>query len=610
MKKLFSLAISLLLVAGTNCFYPQNSHAQYTDSQNMSPEYCLNYLRTVIYPKMPQYIEATKAQLRALVPDPMGTLRAYPNIYTTIQNKDVVSFNSLGGLSEHLLFSGHRKEAMAILTPFIQNAEYVSGEKHTGCAQTLANWGYYLTFLGEYEEAESYLIPSTRKLEKYYSHSLKNNLSTNYFCLTMIKDKAGNTNEAAIYAKKYAELADGRRGPALMNGITELPTIKAAPAPSSKAVEEFDVEAEAEKVVAEAEAKERAKAQSQAAQAQTQTPAKTAQTQPQTQAKTNTTSSKPQTKPPVVTQNTETTSEQSQSTSNQSQNTSKSNLPVQDKWALVIGISQFEKSGINLKYAAKDAKDFYDYLVKEGGFRRDHVSLLLNKDATRKNIMSAFGDSFLPSVCEKGDMVVIFISTHGTPANKDTGASKRNYIVAYDTEPSKLYSTGVDMDQMYDRLKECGVVERTLLVMDTCYSGAGIPGKGLGEEANFDANSIAQGSGTLVMTSSSNDEKSYESTNCENGVFTKHLLKALRKAGRTTDVQKAFEDVKEGVRWEVKSTLNKSQIPQLGGEWEGADLILAAPAAKPRESFNAPFTSDTTVVSPKPGALKPGVHRY
>lgn len=38
---------------------------------------------------------------------------------------------------------------------------------------------------------------------------------------------------------------------------------------------------------------------------------------------------------------------------------------VADKWALVIGVSKFKDPAVKLKYASKDAKDFYDYLVNE-----------------------------------------------------------------------------------------------------------------------------------------------------------------------------------------------------------------------------------------------------
>lgn len=264
------------------------------------------------------------------------------------------------------------------------------------------------------------------------------------------------------------------------------------------------------------------------------------------------------------------------------------NQPIKDKWALVIGISKFKKPGHDLKCAAKDAEDFYKYLVNEAGFKNDHVCLLLNEKATRENIMTAFGSKFLPSVSMPGDLVVIFISTHGTPADKDN--AQHNYIVAYDTDPTNLYPTGVDMDDLYARIKDGVNTDRALIVMDTCYSGAGLPTKGLGEQANFDAAQVAQGCGRLVITSSANDEKSYESGQSGNGVFTKYFLQALRQGG-LIDVKKAFEIAKSKVSWEVKNTWNKSQVPQLGGEWEGKEMILSAPTTEARKVFNVPFAA-------------------
>ena len=108
--------------------------------------------------------------------------------------------------------------------------------------------------------------------------------------------------------------------------------------------------------------------------------------------------------------------------------TSDGNSVVKDKWALVIGISKFANPQYNLKYAAKDAQDFYNYLVTDGNFKKDHVLLLLNENATRRNIMSAFGDKFLPAVCREGDMFTIYISTHGTPASKIPEAQLHNCI--------------------------------------------------------------------------------------------------------------------------------------------------------------------------------------
>ncbi|MBP7862475.1 caspase family protein [bacterium] len=263
----------------------------------------------------------------------------------------------------------------------------------------------------------------------------------------------------------------------------------------------------------------------------------------------------------------------------------KPNRPFKDKWALVIGISNFANPKYNLGYAAKDAKDFYDFLINEGNFKKDHVLMLLNEKATRANIMNAFGDNFLPAVSEEDDLVVIYISTHGTPARKDKGG--RNYIVAYDSDAQSLYSTGVDMNELYRRIKEGVKTDRALIVMDTCYSGAGVPGaKALNSADNFDAQDIAQGSGHLVITSSSPNERSWESKVSANGVFTKYLLEAFR-ADKKGDVKQAFNSVKKNVGWEVKSAFGESQTPQLGGEWEGKELVLTVPAVEPRKMLNA-----------------------
>lgn len=261
------------------------------------------------------------------------------------------------------------------------------------------------------------------------------------------------------------------------------------------------------------------------------------------------------------------------------------NRPIADKWALVIGISKFQHPDYNLKYAAKDAQDFYNYLVNEAGFKRDHVVLLLNENATRENIMRAFGSRFLPAVCEPDDLVVVFVSTHGTPSRFDPG--HKNYIVAYNTDKDDPYVTGVDMDEINRRLKEGVKSDRALIVMDTCYSGAGVPGaKGSDAAANFDANAIAQGCGHLVISSSSPNERSWESTVTQNGVFTKYLLESLRNNNHKVDVKTAFNYVKDKVAWEVKSAYKVSQTPQLGGDWQGQDLALYVPATKPRTIFD------------------------
>jgi uncharacterized caspase-like protein len=195
--------------------------------------------------------------------------------------------------------------------------------------------------------------------------------------------------------------------------------------------------------------------------------------------------------------------------------------------------------------------------------------------------MSAFGSKWLPSVVEPGDMVVIYISTHGTPSDVDKG--HRNYIVAHDTDAGDLYPSGVDMDEIYARIKDGVPSDRVLIVLDTCYSGAGVPGgKGLVRYSNFNMDRVPLGKGHLIISSSSNNQRSWESKSGKNSVFTRHLIDALKTNDGKVDVVSAFNKLKGDVQWEVKRDRGEEQVPVLGGSWTGKQLILAAPAASPR----------------------------
>ncbi|MBY0552758.1 MAG: caspase family protein [Candidatus Obscuribacterales bacterium] len=262
------------------------------------------------------------------------------------------------------------------------------------------------------------------------------------------------------------------------------------------------------------------------------------------------------------------------------------NRPVKDKWALVVGISKFDNPRYNLRFAAKDAKDFANFLVHEAGFKEDHVRILLDDNATRKNIMSSFGSKWLPSITEPDDLVVVYISTHGTPAQKDRDS--KNYIVAFDTEADDPYATGVDMEEIYRRLTSGVKSDRVLIVMDTCYSGGSIPGsRGLEESDNFDLSKLSVGAGHIVLSSSGVGERSWESKERQNGVFTRNLIDVLRENGTRIDATKTFSELRRRVQWEVKRDFSREQTPQLGGSWEGRDLVLSVQPIAPRSAGTA-----------------------
>src|SRR5262245_17444134 len=68
-----------------------------------------------------------------------------------------------------------------------------------------------------------------------------------------------------------------------------------------------------------------------------------------------------------------------------------SSAAVADRWAVVVGITEYKHKEWNLKYAHRDAQQLAELLQKpEGGaFAKDHILLLTNGDATTANITSA-----------------------------------------------------------------------------------------------------------------------------------------------------------------------------------------------------------------------------
>lgn len=267
---------------------------------------------------------------------------------------------------------------------------------------------------------------------------------------------------------------------------------------------------------------------------------------------------------------------------------SRANRTVSDKWALVIGVSKFQDHALNLNYAAKDATDFYAYLVNQAHFAQNHVKLLVDEQATRENILNLLGDKWLPHVAMPDDLVLIYISTHGSPSSVDVEGL--NYLVAYDTRKDSLFSTGIPIRNFANLIRERVHSNRVVIILDACHSGAAQAGnqannKGLHRQGNFNAEDIELGTGQLVICSSEPGQSSWESKQYRNGVFTRQLIEALRSHGERTTLGEAFQLMQDSVAEEVLRDRGELQRTVLRSAWAGNDLVLSVVPAKPRRGL-------------------------
>lgn len=275
------------------------------------------------------------------------------------------------------------------------------------------------------------------------------------------------------------------------------------------------------------------------------------------------------------------------------------NRPIKDKWALVIGISKYKEPEYNLHFPAKDATDFASTLIEDLNFQPDHVKLLIDEQATRKNILSLLGDLWLPRVARPDDLVLIYISSHGSPSEIDIG--KINYIVAHDTDVKSLYATGIPMQDLVRIIKNRVKSNRILIILDSCHSGAASPdanSKGLFRSEGLDVAALSQGTGQLVISSSMPGERSWESRRYKGSVFTKHLIDGLKSFGDETRLNEVFRYTRQKVKDEVESDRGVSQTPVLTSQWKGDELILAAIPKEPAPGLNISIGEVKVLVMP------------
>ncbi|MGA2418790.1 MAG: caspase family protein [Candidatus Acidiferrum sp.] len=272
------------------------------------------------------------------------------------------------------------------------------------------------------------------------------------------------------------------------------------------------------------------------------------------------------------------------------------------KFAVVIGIAQYQNSGSglsNLQFADKDAQDFRDFLLSpEGGsFQKDHVRVLLDADATSQNVRSAFY-TFLTQA-QPTDEVVIYIAGHGAP---DPNDPRNLYLLTYDTKLDDMGGTAFPMRQIQDVFANVLKAKRVVTFADTCHS-FGFSGARARGKKNTNSNNLvnqymahyANDSARAVITASDVSQLSYESDQFGggHGVFTYYLLKGLHgEADANKDGTVTAGELFAYVHDNVAKATSGNQSPMAGpGLAERIPLAGSALKGAARASTETPAVS-------------------
>lgn len=282
--------------------------------------------------------------------------------------------------------------------------------------------------------------------------------------------------------------------------------------------------------------------------------------------------------------------------------------PIRNRYGLVVGVGKF-KSGITpLQYAVRDANLFYRFLLEQAGFTKNNTYFLADQNATSSNVVRYLNG--IRNAAKEDDLVVVYMSSHGTPPDKFGGV----YIVTYDTEVKpreRVWHTSVAESALKDFVENLKA-RRLVMILDTCYSNGAyraIPGflppggksLGVGDADEGYGVSTAQGKrlfgakdivledqprkgtatekslgsqesyGKVLISASSAGEKSWESDQLRNSVFTYYFVDGMKRHDGS---------VKEAFDYSKPRTLQRVQ------QEKGAEITQTPQAMATNENWN------------------------
>ncbi len=259
-------------------------------------------------------------------------------------------------------------------------------------------------------------------------------------------------------------------------------------------------------------------------------------------------------------------------------------------YIVALGVSDYHLDELDLKYAAKDARDITTALSRHLGGQVH--SLVLTDAEVKDNTILDKVKQFL-SAATPNDKVILYCAGHGMLSHK-----LEYYFATADTTPDSPETSGLSMDALVECLQNTGAQQR-LLMLDTCHCGAigeqeqerlaladipfepgvkanvprgmkvrktaGLPNRA--QSKRYVEELFSTGSGTdgvNVLTAAGGAEFALESADCNNGLFTAAVIQVLRASAAhdsNQDGSLSVDELTQAVRNKVMQLTHNHQRP-------------------------------------------------
>nr|VFK36640.1 MAG: Caspase domain-containing protein [Candidatus Kentron sp. SD]VFK39543.1 MAG: Caspase domain-containing protein [Candidatus Kentron sp. SD]VFK79342.1 MAG: Caspase domain-containing protein [Candidatus Kentron sp. SD] len=223
-------------------------------------------------------------------------------------------------------------------------------------------------------------------------------------------------------------------------------------------------------------------------------------------------------------------------------------------YVLAIGVSDYGDDTLDLRFAAKDARDFSRVLRRRGRKLYREVVVRILPDADGDGVFD--GLDWLRREVTAKDVGILFLAGHGV--NDDDGDY---YFLPRNADTRRLRRTAIPYFDVKKTLSN--LAGKTLAFIDTCHSG-NVMGRRRGvADINTVINDLASAeNGVVVFASSSGRQSSLEDAKWGNGAFTKALVEGLDgKADYTKDGKITINQPDLWLSERVKEITDNRQTP-------------------------------------------------
>ncbi len=233
---------------------------------------------------------------------------------------------------------------------------------------------------------------------------------------------------------------------------------------------------------------------------------------------------------------------------------------IDDKWALVVGASNYKESSLNTTNCSENARKFHDFLTKDAGFAPDHCKLFTDSSATRTSVLRNLIQFFATNV-RSNDLVVVYFSCASSPSTADPG--QKSFLLLNDASIGNFYATGISMKDLVDLFKTRLACSKIFLVIDSESSTDSLSGS---DKLRIPAiHAPSPDEGEFLITSG----KLTKNGRNDNSIFTSKLINALKCNGKATSISDALKNFSNATEIANPSALIST-------------IKIAAPSTDPR----------------------------